>query len=346
MSSTQLNKGLCLAHLLLLSVAVSSSGCEESEVAQNSDVQDSDVQDDRRELAAMAAKASGAPEHKGFWSAFAHAEANPEAEPSGVNDWDCKPSDEHPNPVVLVHGTWVNQYDSFAKMAPYLKREGYCLYSLNFGKDGAKLPFNARYGTSGLAQSVIEVRDFSKKVLAATGADKIDMVGWSQGGVLIRSYLQDHDGANESDPSQNRVDKVITLGSPHHGTALSGIAVLGNLFGATSAAGGVMGQAAVDQALSSDFLEALNKDGDTRPGIAYTSIYTSYDNITNPVTTSRLEAGHGATVKNILVQDGCLIDFSDHLALPFTDRVIALVAQALDPEHEYKIPCKIQMGSL
>lgn len=352
MSSIQLNTRTCLAYLMLLSVATACSACEESEIAQDAKAQDegqaqagATSNEGGRELA-MLSNASSAPGHSSFWAAFAHAEANPEAEPPGVNDWDCKPSKEHPNPVVLVHGTWVNHYDSFAKMAPYLEREGYCIYSLNFGKDGAELPFNARYGTSGLAESVIELRDFSNKVLDATGSAKIDMVGWSQGGVLIRSYLQDHGGADKNDPSKNRVDKVVTLGSPHHGTALSGIAILGNLFGATSAAGGVMGQAAVDQALSSDFLEKLNQDGDTRPGITYTSIYTSYDNITNPVSTSLLKASGGATVKNILVQDGCLVDFSDHLALPFTDRVIALVAQALDPEHEYKIPCKLQMGSL
>lgn len=285
-------------------------------------------------------------EHGSFWEAFVYAEANPDALPEGVNDWNCELTDAHPRPVVLVHGTWVNQYDSFAKMAPVLAEAGFCLYTFNFGKGGDKLPLNARYGTAALSKSVLELKDFTKKVRAETGSAKVDMVGWSQGGILIRSYLKDHGGADPADPSKNHVERVVTLGSPHHGTTLSGIALLGNLLGITSSASDIIGQGPTDQAIGSEFLEALNDGPDTVPGVTYTSIFTIYDEIANPVTSCVLEAGTGATVHNISVQDGCLIDFSEHLALPFTDRVIAMTAQGLDPDHEYRIPCKFQLGSL
>lgn len=289
---------------------------------------------------------SSAVKHDKFWAAFAYAEANPDAEPPNTNDWDCQLSTKHPRPVILVHGTWVNQYDSFAKMGPVLAEQGWCPYAFNFGKGGGVLPLNARYGTAALNDSVKELKAFTTKVLDETGADKVDMVGWSQGGVLIRAYLKDHGGADPQDPDNNLVQNVVTLGSPHRGTTLSGIALLGNLLGITSGASGILGQGPIDQAIGSEFIKELSKGPETLPGIHYTSLYTVYDEISNPVTTSILKKGPGATVHNINIQEGCLVDFTEHLGMPFTDRVIALTAAGLDPDNEYKIPCKLQVGSM
>lgn len=332
-----------LFSLLLLSAPL---GCDEGASAQQADAPAETPESATSDSNKRSIASSPAVEHDKFWPAFAHAEANPNLEPPGVNDWDCKLDSDHPRPVVLVHGTWVNQYDSFAKMAPVLAEQGWCLYSFNFGKGGGILPLKARYGTAALNQSVKELKAFTTKVLDKSGADKVDMVGWSQGGVLIRSYLKDHGGADPTDPDNNLVQNVVTLGSPHRGTTLSGIALLGNLLGITSGASGVLGQGPIDQAIGSDFMKELNDGPETLPGIHYTSIYTVYDEISNPVSTSILKEETGATVHNINVQEGCLVDFTEHLGLPFTDRVIALTAAGLDPEHEYKIPCKLQIGSM
>lgn len=333
--------------LSILTLLFPLMGCDEADTA------DAQLQgpaptptDDEASATRQSLKASTSIEHDKFWPAFAHAEANPDAIPPGANDWDCTPSPEHPRPVVLVHGTWVNQYDSFAKMAPVLAAQGWCPYAFNFGKGGGILPLKARYGTAALEDSVKELKAFTTKVLEETGADKVDMVGWSQGGILIRSYLKDHEGADPDNPENNLVQNVVTLGSPHHGTTLSGIALLGNLLGITGGASGILGQGPIDQAIGSDFLEELNQGPETLPGIHYTSIYTVYDEITNPVSTSILREDPGASVHNINIQDGCLLDFSEHLGLPFTDRVMALTAAGLDPEREYEIPCKLQIGSL
>lgn len=336
------------------------SGCDDEAAAQDALSQDA-LADDQKDAQGAAAQPlepdqedstqprippSKAVKHSTFWSAFAYSEKNPDAEPPNTNDWDCKLSTERPRPVVLVHGTWVNQYDSFAKMAPVLAEQGFCPYAFNFGKDGANLPLNARYGTAALKESVKELKAFTDKVLDETGADKVDMVGWSQGGVLIRAYLKYEGGADPSDPNNNLVQNVVTLGSPHRGTSLSGIALLGNLLGITSSAADVMGQGPIDQAIGSDFIKELNDGPETLPGVHYTSLYTLYDEITNPVTNSILKEAPGATVNNINIQDGCLVDFTEHLGLPFTDRVIALTVAGLDPKREYKIPCKLQLGSM
>lgn len=331
---------------------VGSSGCDQGQDASSPSstaAQESPTQAPSSEQAIAlpeSARRSGFEvKHGSFWKAFAYTEANPNTVPSGVNDWTCEPNAKHPRPVVLVHGTWVNQYDSFAKMAPRLADEGWCLYTFNFGKGGDKLPLEARFGTAELSKSVLELKTFTQEVLDRTSADKVDMVGWSQGGILIRSYLKDHGGADVNNPEKNRVQNVVTLGSPHHGTTLSGIALLSNLLGITERASDIIGKGPSDQAIGSEFLRKLNDGDDTVPGVTYTSIFTLYDQITNPVTNCLLEAGPGATVHNVNVQKGCPIDFSEHLALPFTDRVIALTAQGLDPDSEYHIPCKFQFGS-
>ncbi|MEU6840529.1 hypothetical protein ABZ930_01480 [Streptomyces sp. NPDC046716] len=55
----------------------------------------------------------------------------------GANDWSCRPSAEHPEPVVMLPGTFFNLGANFVKAAPRLKNAGYCVYALNYGSPSA-----------------------------------------------------------------------------------------------------------------------------------------------------------------------------------------------------------------
>lgn len=267
-----------------------------------------------------------------FSAALIYGAFHPDAQAMGANDWDCVPT-PGTHPVVLVHGTYANQYNTFARMAPDLKSAGHCVYSFNYGTDGtdaaAQLP--GVYGTTGLSDNGDELAAFADTVRERTGFSEVDMVGWSQGGTIITDVLKKHGGGG--------VDDVVTYGATHHGTTLLGLATAARAIGATDLTRAGLGQAAVDQIQGSEYITQLTADGDTVPGVDYTVVGTRYDEVSTPYRATFLEAGPGATVRNITLQDGCGIDFSDHLSMTHSPRLIDITKRALHPEGAGRLRC-------
>lgn len=270
-----------------------------------------------------------------FVDAFGQSFSDPRLAPVGADDWGCTPSAEHPNPVVLIHGTWENAYDNWSGMAPALKEEGYCVFTPNYGvadlptKGGAGSLLPNAFATKDIAESAGEIASYVDAVLEATGAGQVDLVGHSQGGLLARQYLAFNGGAD-------KVGRTVTLGATNHGTTLSGIANLDRFIAKLGlnldpGLDYVIAESGVQQIYGSPLLERLNAGGDTVPGGDYTVIGTKYDEVTTPYDSTFLTAGPDATVDNITVQDGCDIDHSDHLSMVYSPRVIDLVKNALAP---------------
>ncbi len=283
------------------------------------------------------------PEMSAYLPAFAYGLLHPDAAPPGANRWDCKPSAQHPRPVVLLHGTWLNAYDTFSYLSPRLAKAGYCVFTLNFGKSGlleagglgAVLP--GRYGVGPMADSSRQVAAFIERVRAATGSDQVDIVGHSQGGTIANHYLKFEGG-------QGKVGKLVSFGATHHGTALLGIATLGRMI---NNAGidimgfyrPIIGASNVEQGIGSPFYATLNATGDTVPGVAYTVVGSRYDEVMNPLDLAFLRAGPDATVDNIALQDGCEQDVSDHLTMMYSPRAASIALRALDPEGSPTLAC-------
>ncbi|MFI1538981.1 esterase/lipase family protein [Streptomyces anandii] len=250
-----------------------------------------------------------------------------DAPTSGWNDYSCRPSTAHPRPVVLVHGTLGNSVDNWLSLAPYLEHRGYCVFSLDYGQlQGVPL----FHGLGPIDKSAAQLSDFVDKVLAATGAGKADLVGHSQGGMMPRYYLKFLGGAA-------KVNALVGLAPDNHGATLSGLTNLLPYFPGAEDLISAATPGLADQIPGSAFLTKLNDGGDTVPGVHYTVIATKYDEVATPWRSQYLS---GSDVHNVLLQDLCPLDLSEHVAIALLDRIaFHEVANALDPAHATATTC-------
>lgn len=274
-------------------------------------------------------------------TAEAREEAPPIPEASmtvpGADDMNCIPSPEHPRPVVLVHGTWSNAEATWSDLAPQLREQGYCVFAMDYGQREGLDPNNLLnlWGGADIARSAGDLAAFVDVVRARTGADRVDIVGHSQGGILARQYLKFNGGADVLNPSRNAVKNVVTLGATNHGTTYDDKQFWGKLaelvgIPVVDVAAAAVGPSAVQQMVGSPFLQILNAGGDTLPGIDYTVIASRDDTVSTPPANTFLAAGPGATVDNVWVQDVCPDSTIDHMALASADPMPWLIMRGLD----------------
>lgn len=252
--------------------------------------------------------------------------------PPGANDWSCTPSARHPRPVVLLHGLGANMAANWDTMAPLLENEGYCVFALTYGTT----PGQERVGgLIRMERSAEQLKAFVARVLAATGAQEVDLVGHSEGTVMPRYYLKFLGG-------DAKVARLVALTPLYRGTTLFGlsavVAGLERLVGA-DVIDGVMDPlcGSCRQFLTgSPFLTKLNAGGYTVPGVRYTNIVTRYDETVIPYTSGVVK---GPNVTNIVLQRGCALDFSEHIAVAFSAVTGRHLLNALDPEHARPALC-------
>jgi triacylglycerol esterase/lipase EstA (alpha/beta hydrolase family) len=263
----------------------------------------------------------------GALAGFAH----PQTPPPGADNG-CQPSAAHPEPVILVNGTFANQDDNWQAASPLLANHGYCVFTFNYGGPSAS---SIVQGSGDIVTSAGQLGTFVSKVLAATGAAKVDLVGHSQGGMMPRYYLKFLGGAAH-------VDKLVALAPSNHGTTLDGLTALVTALGQVLGSGLVNGAinalctACVQQEVGSPFLTNLNAGGETVAGVSYTVIESRYDEVVTPYTSAFLS---GSGVTNILLQNQCGLDLSDHLEIAADPVALADVLNALDPAHPVRVPC-------
>ena len=137
-----------------------------------------------------------------------------------------------------------------------------------------------------------------------TGAGSVDVVGYSAGGVVARLWAREH---------PERARRVVTLGSPHHGTRL---AALGAAYSPAQC------PVACQQLVpGSDLLEELNDGDETPDGPRFLALWTTQDETVTPPDSGRLE---GAV--NVALQSLCPGVQVSHAQLP-TDPVVTRVVQ-------------------
>ncbi|HWE89166.1 MAG TPA: lipase [Pseudonocardiaceae bacterium] len=257
---------------------------------------------------------------------------NPAGSPPGVNDWSCRPSAAHPEPVVLTHGLLATRNDNWQTFGPLLANAGYCVFALTYGT----LPGNPYIGGLGpIEDSAAQLSSFVDEVLAATGAAKVDIVGHSEGTVMPDYYVKYLGGAA-------KVDKYVSLAPIWHGTNLLGLATLdtfGAAFGFSPVVNGLLNPACAscqELLTGSALVNKLRDGGVAATGVTYTNIVTQYDELVAPYTSG---IDYAPNMTNIVVQQQCVLDLADHLALAADPVAAADVLNALDPAHPVPVPC-------
>jgi hypothetical protein len=250
----------------------------------------------------------------------AHASTYTDQSPPGANDWSCKPTAAHPRPLVLVHGLGATAAENWGYLSPILKADGYCVFALTYGVD-QRLPYFG--GVLAMEQSSHELDAFVHRVLTSTGAAQVDLVGHSEGTVMPQYWLWKLGGAP-------LVHEYVALTPLYEGTTFYGVANLesydqGGTF--ATLASGFCGSC-LEFIHGSPFLTDLYKDGVAAPGVHYTPIMTTHDELVTPYTSGYLDSPQAT---NIVVQDICPLDLSEHGAMAFDPVVARLVQNALDP---------------
>ncbi|MDU7511557.1 MAG: alpha/beta fold hydrolase [Corynebacterium sp.] len=219
----------------------------------------------------------------------------------GINDPSCVPSGQIVEPVVLLHGTY-NNAGVWKSLIPMLKDQGACVWAFDYGADDVSLQ-NASPSTkaiSDLDDAAEEIARHVDYVRAVTGAEKVDLVGHSQGGTHIKTYTQMYGGAEH-------VARAVALGGNFHGTTLNGQGETLSKFIAFAPhlAAFLASTAGIQQVVGSEFMKRLNALPDTAPGVLYTSIYSPGDTTVTPNSSSQLALGDGADVVNLDLGEVC-----------------------------------------
>ncbi len=202
-----------------------------------------------------------------------------------------------PGPVILVPG-YGAALSSLDPLATELRRDG-----------RTAVIFTPTQGGRGdLRVQAQRLADFARTTRAAAGASSVDVVGYSAGGVIARLFVKDDGGASV-------VRRVVTLGSPHHGTDVAALA--------KDVAGGCP-TACEQLATDSDLLRRLNAGDETPAGPEWVSVRTTEDQTVTPSVSAKL-----AGAVNVIVQDLCQAATTSHGDLPGDPVVLATLRSAL-----------------
>jgi triacylglycerol esterase/lipase EstA (alpha/beta hydrolase family) len=206
------------------------------------------------------------------------------------------------NPILLVPGTTLDPGPN---------------YSWNYERAFAALhwPYctiTLPYHAMGDIQTAGEYIVYALRTMAHVAGRKVDVLGYSQGGMVPRWALRFWPD------TRSLVNDLVGIDPSNHGTLDSQITCRTQC-----------PPAFWQQATNAHFLAALNSRAETFAGINYTVIYSRTDEVVVPNLdaegSSSLHTGSGQ-IANIAVQQICPADTSDHLAMGTYDPVAYALA--------------------
>lgn len=205
---------------------------------------------------------------------------------------------DQPGPLLLVPG-YGGSTTSLESLAGYLQSKG---------RDATivDLPGDA---TGDIRDQARALSDAVDEALDRSGAESVDLVGYSAGGEVVRWYVGELGG-------DALTRRVVTLSSPHHGTELAALA--GGL------AGDACPEACQQLAPDSDLLRELNRDDETPDGPLWVAIWTDDDQTVVPPDSGSLEGALDYSVQSV-----CPDLHVEHGDMPATAPTVLMVEAAL-----------------
>ncbi|MBL7259901.1 lipase [Actinoplanes sp. LDG1-01] len=213
----------------------------------------------------------------------------------GDQDDGPRPDQARPGTILLVPGYGGNRA-ALTELAGRLTAEGRTAQVLTLPGEG-----------TGALEEQAGVLDAAVTDALAGGAPSVDVIGYSAGGVVTRIWVKDHRGAEKA-------RRVVSLGSPLHGTRLAGLGA--------SFARAQCPAACQELVPGSDLLDSI--DDRLPAGLPWLSIWTTNDETVQPPDSARLD---GAI--NLPLQTLCPAARTTHSGLPTDPYVTALVIEAL-----------------
>jgi triacylglycerol lipase len=181
-------------------------------------------------------------------------------------------SDSQDLPVLLIHG--------------YICNGGYWKYlsRVLLKQKVSHFALDLEPVFTGIDDYAVLVQQAIDTICAETDSDQVVIVGHSMGGLVARAYLRAHGDA--------RVAKVITLGTPHHGTGLA------------QGAPGLNAQQMrwrgdAESGMPSQWLKQLAAAESETTRALITSIYSHHDNIVAPQMSSHLPGANNMAFHGI-----------------------------------------------
>lgn len=169
-----------------------------------------------------------------------------------------------PKPVLLIYG-FMSTRRSFEILENRLRRDGYCVFSINLGGLFDKL------NTYSIDESAEKVRDKVERLYARYNLGPLSIIGHSKGGLIGRYYVKRLGG-------DRRVVNLVTLGTPHNGSPRAYLGCLTM---------GLVAKSVWQMTPMSPFIRRL-KMGAFPRGVRFTSVYSKADGA-SPFPTAMLE---------------------------------------------------------
>lgn len=191
------------------------------------------------------------------------------------------------NPVLILPGFLMPEW-CYETLQKRLARAGYTEVTVLRGWPWVR----------SIAAYATEAKLEAERLRARTGARQVDLVAHSMGGLVARTMIQDLG-------YEDRVDHLVTFGTPHHGTQI------GPLASWYAASAGEMTP-------GSAFLEALNRQEGRPSAVKTTSIRAQFDEIVFPHESVVLEGAVNLEIRR-----------AGHILIIYMPELAAAVIEAL-----------------